>query len=854
MVSAAMWARIVKFSKACTIEEAGKMQPIRSKLFIGQHFIYSLRVIEHYLRVIAEDPLNIESITRESVKTELNTRDARILAEQKVQNDLRHVAADGPKDDFADPSWNSSDQEMLNRLLAPLKDYDGVAAGVVAPRASVTFSSVVLGRVMQEHSATLNNYLQIFKKRRESCYESFAVGYPALEAETLTDERMSGSLYRVRDTRITANLASLVRYVTKDSGFFDGLNLFYYLFYRWHRIDYSHIRAIEEAGVLLPYRDDLMDVLRCLEERRLSFDAQEVMAFIDEYFEYYARFISDIQVVNALEYSYHICYQYNSPAETKRMLRDLWAVHRAFYEVGDEPPSTVGGLFQGGHAQSYRCLKTARNAERPVWMHETPRIPDRIRFAHGPTWEGSFANAFASAVERKLRTDAVLADLTRLAAPGAAFTQKDCEELELLLETANMTPLDHLRFASNIHHYDAVKDDAQEGGRFVAFEGLNFSPPYYPLIDSTSGAMLCRDNFAFEVDPTHLIPSLEVGPFKPLLNDLFADSRLKAMSAGYQGISEFKIYLHDCERDDEVAPHYTFKAGKCDYFTGVARKDLFSRFLVPSVGNLRQPLLYLLERGTLPELLLHSSARTAQQRYEEMAGEGDSPNVRLSRLFADCPDLETKLTELLRNKIDEMYAGIVKASHVLDEKGALRILDNGSTYTGCGTFVLTGDRDAEGRARPFLLLEKRWRVSEENDNLSYPSGGSCDLYVPDDHVPQQEYEYLKEFEASPFLTAVRELREELNLICVPDDLELVSFGIDVNRNLQQFSFLLETPQTAHRILERKRFAATPREGFTFFLPFERQAICSILNNYQMESGAVYSLMCLMELKRHLLWT
>jgi hypothetical protein len=30
-------------------------------------------------------------------------------------------------------------------------------------------------------------------------------------------------------------------------------------------------------------------------------------------------------------------------------------------------------------------------------------------------------------------------------------------------------------------------------------------------------------------------------------------------------------------------------------------------------------------------------------------------------------------------------------------------------------------------------------------------------------------------------------------------------------------------------------------------------ICDILNNYQMESGAVYSLMRLLELKSHRLW-
>jgi 8-oxo-dGTP pyrophosphatase MutT (NUDIX family) len=483
-----------------------------------------------------------------------------------------------------------------------------------------------------------------------------------------------------------------------------------------------------------------------------------------------------------------------------------------------------------------------------------------------------------------IRTDAALINLHELAERNAVFTLSDYDKLKLLLETANMTPCNPVYFTSNIYYYDAVNSAAKEE-RFPHFEGLRFPLPYYPLIDSSSDVMLGMGNFTFKTDPTHLIPDLKMEPFKPLLEDLFADSRLKAINAGYEGISEFKIYLYDCIRDNGAAsagtvaqaavvgtttstsrsepasgsssqrpsPHYTFRAGKCDYFTGVARKDLFSRFLVPSVGNLRQPLLYLLEHGTLYEFVPYSQARTAQRRYREMADQGDPPNVRLGRLFADDPELEESLMALLHHKVDEAYTTIVNVSHTLDENGDIRIFDTGATYTGCGTFVLTGDRDAEGRDRPFLLLEKRWRVSEENDNLSYPSGGSCDLYIPDGIPQKEENEHLRELEASPFATAVRELREELNLICHPEDLQLVSFGIDVNRNLQQFSFLLESSQRAQHILDRKHFAATPREGFTFFLPFERQVICDILNNYQMESGAIYSLMRLLELKSHRLW-
>jgi hypothetical protein len=899
------------------------VQPIRGKLFIGQHFIYSLRVIEHYLRVVAEDPLRIEALVEASVATELETRGKRLLAEQTAaQQKAQSNVPDSLDTNASSQPWNTYDQQMLDLILRPLQGYSGVSNGVVAPRASTVFTSVVLSRMMGEQPATLNNYLQRFAKKRVYYYESALTHCPTLEAADIwVKERMSSTPYRVRDFLITTNLASLVRFVTKDSGFFDELNLFYYLFYRWHRIDYSHIRAIEAAGVHLPYRDALIDVLRLLEERRLSFDVHEVVALIDEYFEYYALFISDAQVVNALDYSYHTCYRYNSPAETERMLRDLWAVHRAFYRTGKDMPPANGRLSETQNTTMCHYL----NSTQTIWLSEEPRIPDRLPYTIEATWEGSFTNAFANAVERKRRINEALAHLHTLAAQGAIFTLADCDELELLLETANMTPRGTTRFTSNIYYYDAVGAAAKKE-RFPRFEGLSFSPPYYPLIDSPPHTLLGSDNFTFEADPLHLIPPLEVESFKPLLDDFITDSRLKAMNAGYEGISEFKIYLYDCKRDNEneqasdgvrltsaatvpgvatagltsaatvpgvagvaaataagaatvpgaagvaaaaadaatgvtnttnaarlPALHYTFKAGKCDYFTGVARKDLFSRFLVPSVGNLRQPLLYLLEHGTLPDFAPYSEAHETQQLYQKMASDKDSPNVRLSRLFANHPALEVKLTQELKLMIDALYARIVATGHARDEKGNVRILDNGATYTGCGTFVLTGDRDANNNDRPFLLLEKRWRVSEENDNLSYPSGGSCDLYVPDDQVPQEGYEHLKELEASPFVTAARELREELNLICRPDDLFLVSFGVDVNRNLQQFSFVLETTQTARRVLERKRFARTPREGFTFFVPFERRVICDILNNYQMESGAVYSLMRLLELKAHRLW-
>jgi hypothetical protein len=775
--------------------------------------------------------------------------------------------------------------------------------------------------MMGVNSATLNHYLQIFAHRYDYYYQSglqqpqsrVAHGHDAQEAaHQYARERMSSTHYQVIDKTITRNLGHLVRFVIKDSDFFKGLDMFYYLFFRWHRIDYSHLEQVKVA-----YRSELMNVLRLLEERRMSFDAHEVSGLLDEYFEYYALFISDPQVIDTLDYSYYSCYHYNSSDETHRLLNDLWAVHRAFYrQKGDGARSLVGLSHERPKAAPTAAVATTattaptaavatygeRFIERPYGerLIEQPCVPDRLLFAGGTSWAASFEYAFASVIERGARTDKALARLRQWSrAPGVPFSQQDFENTRLLLETANMTPSgvthrdesvgndkrgpahatqnlpsvarrdkgvngraghtpvqlsvrpsdDTMRYNSNIHYYDAVDEN-----HFVRFEGLDFALPYYPLIDSTNELLLRQADFVFQADPHHTVAPLEVGPFKPLLETLSIDSRHKAINAGYSGISEYKIYLYEASINPSVKSHprFVFRAGKSDYFTGIARKDLFARFLVPSVGNLRHPLVYLLDRGLLPRFVACEDARKLQRLYDDPALESTPGNVRLTKLFAKGAISEQVVTDLLRYEINRLYTEIIAPSARRDEDGSLHFLDNGSTYTGCGVFVLTADTDEAGNDRPLLLLEKRWKVSEENDNLSYPSGGSCDFYTPLDNVPF-EREDLKGLEADPFKTAARELHEELNILTRPDDLTLISFGIDVNRNLQQFSFLYESPQTAQIILERKRYAGTPREGFTFTLPFDRAVILDILNNYQIEAGAIYSLMRLMDLKAARLW-
>ena len=207
-----------------------------------------------------------------------------------------------------------------------------------------------------------------------------------------SNERMSALPYRVSDNAITPKLNTLVLYIIDNSGFFNGLPMLYYLFYRWHRIDYSDIRSIKAEGVKLPYYDDLINVLKLLEERRWGFDSPELINYLNEYFGYYAQFISSPDVVDALGYSYHTCNKYNSAEVTERLLLDLWSVHRAFHRTKRQ------GLTDGD-----RPIKTGGSGlpARQLQIVERPRIPDRTPFASNPTWAGSFESAFASVVQRQ---------------------------------------------------------------------------------------------------------------------------------------------------------------------------------------------------------------------------------------------------------------------------------------------------------------------------------------------------------------------------------------------------------------------------------------------------------------------
>jgi 8-oxo-dGTP pyrophosphatase MutT (NUDIX family) len=787
--------------------------------------------------------------------------EASIDAEQKDRAAGIGVVEQSPEDKGY---WGIHDQQWLDDISKQLTGCQGILDGVLAPRKSVTFSSVKLANIMGVEAATLNHYMQIFAKKRETV---FASEYAKLagnagrglnrEGEALmrTRERLSSLPYRVIDTTVTTNLDRLVRYIVNDSGCFDGMAMLYYLFYRWHRIDYSHIRSLEQEDIHPPYRDELIGVLKLLEERRWGYDSQELVTYLDEYFEYYARFISDPVIINALDYSYRSCNGYNSPSRTQYLLQSLWRVHRSFYTVeGSEV--RLSSRADDKSPLLGQCLDPRRS----IWAIEEPRVTDRIRMTTGPTWAGSFESAFATVVERRRRTEKALMRLRELARQKSNnYGVEQFEDMHLLLETANMIPAGHAHFNSGIRHYEDVEEKD-----FAHFDGLDFAIPYLSLIDSSPDALLGYKNFDFEADPLHLTPELEVGAFKPLLRDFFRDSRLRAMNAGYAGISEDKIYLYDAARSfPEGAnglPHFHFRAGRHDYFTGIARKDLFARFLVPSSGNLRRPLTWLLDHGSLPQFVHGKLPQRIQTRYASSEFAGLPSTMRLALLFDENPEEEQELLKLLSYEINGLYARLIKNSARRNSDDTLSFVDNGSTYTGCGTFILTSDVDEQGNDRPFLLMEKRWKVSEENDNLSYPSGGSCDFFTPDDRIPLDAkkiggftLEQIKDFEANPFMTAAREMREELNVLVSPSELRLISFGIDINRNLQQFSFLYESPHSAERILARKRFATTPREGFTFYLPFHRKMLLDVLNNYQLESGAVYSLMRLMTLKRDRLW-
>ena len=74
-------------------------------------------------------------------------------------------------------------------------------------------------------------------------------------------------------------------------------------------------------------------------------------------------------------------------------------------------------------------------------------------------------------------------------------------------------------------------------------------------------------------------------------------------------------------------------------------------------------------------------------------------------------------------------------------------------------------------------------VLEKPLDIGNSAAGSCEFSSRLD-----EEASIEKLEANPFITGARELYEECFIKISPEDLYLVSFGIDYDRYLEHFSF------------------------------------------------------------------
>ena len=219
--------------------------------------------------------------------------------------------------------------------------------------------------------------------------------------------------------------------------------------------------------------------------------------------------------------------------------------------------------------------------------------------------------------------------------------------------------------------------------------------------------------------------------------------------------------------------------------------------------------------------------------YMERRGEDDNGNLTstLTMTFGQSGYLEHHLyqKELAQNQAEQQALGNI-FRHAKGNISSLRYCPWAAC--GGGVWVITQDN--------FLVLSLRTNVAEEAGKLGYSASGSYGRYTEQDTCRQNN---------TPGLAMCKELAEELGMEGVsPQDLTLISFGIDLNRCLIQFSYLLTSPLMAEDIFFcRQDFATTADEQMTLFVPLDSPDLCwSLLAQCEFEPGAAYSLVRLLQ--------
>lgn len=155
---------------------------------------------------------------------------------------------------------------------------------------------------------------------------------------------------------------------------------------------------------------------------------------------------------------------------------------------------------------------------------------------------------------------------------------------------------------------------------------------------------------------------------------------------------------------------------------------------------------------------------------------------------------------------------------------------------GCGVWVISKDN--------YLMVSRRGDILEGPGDAGYTASGSCEYTAR-----RKKGAGVNQLEADPFKTAARELYEECNIDIEPDELLLISLGIEYERFLEQSSFYYRSDMLADEILEKAAGSKSINEQILFAIPFTTERpenIITLIDRFEMEPGAIVSLIRLWE--------
>lgn len=143
---------------------------------------------------------------------------------------------------------------------------------------------------------------------------------------------------------------------------------------------------------------------------------------------------------------------------------------------------------------------------------------------------------------------------------------------------------------------------------------------------------------------------------------------------------------------------------------------------------------------------------------------------------------------------------------------------------GGGIWIVTKDN--------YLIMSYRGQtVNEIPGVISYSSSGGFDRMIRTNSGYENN---------TPIKNTLKEVKEELNVDLHSEDVEFISFGIDLlGGPWMQFSFFAKCGLNRD---ELKRAAARDNHEFcAFFIPFTADTVGAILSKAEFEAGAAYSL-------------